>query len=59
MPRHNPYQTMLSDLERVELKARARRYTSPYAEAVRAQIVLMATEGLRNDQIAARLGTPR
>ena len=37
----------------------ARKYTSPYREVVRARIVLYAAEGLSNDQIAARLDTPR
>ncbi len=37
----------------------ARTYTSPYREVVRARIVLYAAEGLGNDQIAARLDTPR
>ena len=59
MPRHSPYQIVLSEMERGELESRARRYTSPYAEVVRAKIVLMAAEGLRNDEIAARLDTPR
>ncbi|MGH3469555.1 MAG: helix-turn-helix domain-containing protein [Thermocrispum sp.] len=59
MPRRSPYEIVLSDEERDELVARARRYTSPYAEVVRARIVLMAAEGLRNDEIAARLDTPR
>jgi transposase len=31
----------------------------PYREVVRAKIVLMAAEGLDNDQIAARLDTRR
>lgn len=59
MPRSSPYAIVLSDAERDELEARARRYTSPYAEVVRARIVLMAAQGLRNDEIAARLDTPR
>lgn len=59
MPRKSPYQIVLSDVERDELEARARRYTSAYAQVVRAKIVLMAADGLRNDQIAARLDTPR
>ena len=42
-----------------ELEARARRYTSSYSEVVRARIVLYAAEGLGNDEIAARLDTPR
>ena len=59
MPRRSPYEIVLSEVERTELESRARRYTSPYAEVVRAKIVLMAAEGLRNDEIAARLDTPR
>jgi DNA-directed RNA polymerase specialized sigma24 family protein len=59
MPRSSPYRIALSDEERRELELRARRYTSPYSEVVRARIVLMAAEGLRNDEIAARLDTPR
>jgi transposase-like protein len=59
MPRTSPYQIVLSAQERAELEARARRYTSPYSDVVRARIVLMAAEGLRNDEIAARLDTPR
>ena len=59
MPRESPYQIVLSDQERDELEARARRYTSSYAQVIRTKIVLMAAEGLRNDQIAARLDTPR
>ncbi len=37
----------------------ARRYTAPYRDVVRARIVLYAAQGLRNDEIAARLDTPR
>ncbi len=59
MPRSSPYEIVLSNHEREELKARARRYTSPYAEVVRARIMLMAADGLRNDEIAARVDTPR
>jgi len=59
MPRESPYRIRLSGKERATLEAMARRYTSPYREVVRARIVLYAAEGLRNDQIAARLDTPR
>lgn len=59
MPRSSPYRIVLSVAERDELEARARRYTSPYAEVVRARFVVMAAEGLRNDEITARLDTPR
>lgn len=59
MPRTSPYRLTLTDAERTELEARARRYTSPYSDVVRAKIVLYAAEGLGNDEIAARLDTPR
>src|SRR4029079_6735926 len=59
MPRTSPYSITLADAERAELEARARRYTSPYSDVVRAKIVLYAAEGLGNDEIAARLDTPR
>ena len=59
MPRTSPYQIVLSNDERRILEAEARRYTSPYREVIRAKIVLYAAEGLGNDEIAARLDTPR
>ena len=59
MPRTSPFNISLTDAEHTELEARARRYTSPYVEVVRAKIVLYAAEGLGNDEIAARLDTPR
>ena len=59
MPRTSPFQVVLTDDEQSKLEAAARRYTSPYAEVVRARIVLYAAEGLGNDEIAARLDTPR
>ena len=59
MPRTSPYRLTLTDAERTELEGRARRYTSPYSDVVRAEIVLYAAEGLGNDEIAARLDTPR
>ena len=59
MPRRSPYRIRLNKRERAALEAMARKYTSPYREVIRARIVLYAAEGLRNDQIAARLDTPR
>jgi transposase len=37
----------------------ARKYTSSYRNVIRARIILYAAQGLENDQIAARLDTPR
>ncbi len=59
MPRTSPYRVVLTKDERRQLEAAARRYTSPYRDVVRARIVLYAAEGLGNDEIAARLDTPR
>lgn len=49
----------LSAAQRVEFEERAREYALPYREVVRAKIVLMAAEGLGNDEIAVRLDTRR
>ncbi len=59
MSRKSPYVLDLTPDQRRELEARARRYTLPYRDVVRAKIVLLAAEGLRNDEIAARLDTRR
>jgi transposase len=36
-----------------------RKYTSPYFIVVRAKAILLAAQGLRNDQIADRISLPR
>ena len=59
MPRNSPYRIELSDDERSVLQSMARSYTLPYWQVVRAQMVLLAAEGLRNDQIAARCNCRR
>jgi len=59
MPRKSPYVLALTSEQRQELEARSRRYTLPYRDVIRAKIVLMAAEGLDNDEIAARLDTRR
>jgi transposase len=55
----SPLVITLSRAERVELMRRSRQYTSPYRDVVRAKIILLASQGLANDVIAARLDTPR
>jgi len=59
MPRTSPYRIELTAEERLALEARARKYTLPYRDVVRARIVLLAAQGLRNDEIARRLDTRR
>ena len=59
MPRKSPYTIILSQNEQEKLQVMARKYTSPYRDVIRARIILYAAEGMQNDQIAARLDTPR
>ena len=59
MPRSSPYVVTLTPKERRTLEARARKYTLPYRDVLRAKIVLLATEGLENKEIAERLDMPR
>jgi hypothetical protein len=59
MPRSSPYPIVLSSREEYELRLRAAKYTLPYFEVLRAKMILLAAEGLPNDQIAARLDTRR
>lgn len=59
MPRISPYTITLTHSEKTTLEAVARKYTSSYFNVIRARIILMASQGLRNDQIAARLSLPR
>jgi transposase len=49
----------LSDDERAQLESWARRRSSAQALAQRSRIVLLAAEGLKNTEIAERLGTGR
>ncbi len=59
MPRASPYTIRLTAEERRILEARVRKYTLPYRDVFRAAIVLLAAQGLRNDQIAQRLNSRR
>lgn len=59
MSRRSPFVIVLSEDERQVLEAMAGRYTLPYRDVVRAKIVLLAAQGLRNDEIAQRLDTRR
>ena len=59
MPRKSPFVLELTAEQRLALESRARQYTLPYRDVVRAKIVLMAAAGMGNDEIAARLDTRR
>jgi len=55
MSRSSPFVIELSDEDRAELRRRARCYSAPHAEVVRAKVVLLAADGLENTVIAERL----
>jgi hypothetical protein len=59
VPRKSPFTITLTEEEALELRRRARKYTLPHFQVIRAQMILLAAEGLDNDQIAARLNTRR
>ena len=59
MPRTSPFSIHLSSAEEAELQRRAGKYTLPYFQVQRAKMILLAAEGLNNDEIAARLDSRR
>jgi DNA-binding CsgD family transcriptional regulator len=59
MPRLSPYRIVLSPSEQEILERRARKYTLPYFEVLRAKMILLAAEGRANDEIAAALSVGR
>lgn len=59
MPRSSPFPVDLTEREREILESRARQYTLPYRDVIRAKLVLLAAEGLENKEIAEQLGMTR
>ncbi len=59
MPRKSPYAIRLTAEEKARLESLARKYTSPYYAVARAKIVLLAAQGLGNDEIARQLDMGR
>jgi len=59
MSRRSPYEIRLTSQERRELQHRAQKYTLPYFQVVRARMILLAAEGLSNDEIAQSLSARR
>jgi hypothetical protein len=59
MPRSSPFAISLSSAERAELQRRAAKYTLPYFQVQRAKMILFASEGLTNDEIAHKLDARR
>ena len=59
LPRKSPYKIVLTKQEREELERRANKYTLPYFIVARAKMMLLAEQGLSNDEIANSLSTHR
>jgi hypothetical protein len=59
MPRTSPFVIRLSSAEELELQRRAGKYTLPYFQVQRAKMILLASEGFSNDEIASRLDSRR
>lgn len=59
MAQHSPYSIVLTESEQSELSRRANTYTLPYGTVLRAKMILLASQGLSNCDIARRLDTPR
>jgi hypothetical protein len=59
MPRKSPYSIILTAIEERELVNRAKKYTLPYITVIRAKMILLAAQGLGNDEIADKLDTRR
>ena len=59
MPRKSPYSITLTSEEFRELSDRATKYTLPYFIVLRAKMILFASEGLSNEEIAIRLDARR
>ena len=59
VPQQSPYQIRLTRSEAKELRRRANKYTLPYFQVRRAQIILLAAQGLSNHQIAQYLHVGR
>jgi len=59
MPRTSPFRITLTRKERRVLQARARKYTLPHRDVIRANAILLAADGWENREIAERLGLSR
>jgi hypothetical protein len=57
MPSQSPFRLRPTEDERAILVKRAGAHTAPHWEVVRARIVLLASEGTSNKEIAERLDT--
>jgi len=59
MPRESPYHIVLLPAEMEELTRRAQKYSLAYFQVQRAKMILLAAQGVDNEEIARRLDTRR
>ena len=59
MPRTSPYVIILTSEERQALEHKARSYTLPFCDVVRARAILLAADGLETNEIARELPVTR
>jgi transposase len=59
MSRTSPFTVVLTAQQRSELEERARAYSLPYRDVVRARMILLAADGVPVDEIALRTDTRR
>jgi len=59
MPRKSPFEIIMTNEERDHLTTISRKYTAPYRDVIRAQVILLAAEGMENKEIGERLNLPR
>jgi len=58
MPRSSPCDITLSSAEEADLRKPAAKYTLRYFQVQRAKMILYIAQGMRDDEIAPRLGDP-
>ena len=59
MPRKSPFEIVLTSKEREYFISLSRKYTAPYRDVLRAQVILLAAEGMENEKIGEKLNLPR
>jgi len=59
MPKISPYEIILTNEEQNYLNSIVRRYTAPYRDVIRAQVILLAAKGMENKEIGEKLNLPR
>ena len=59
MPRKSPFDIILTKEERNYMNFLSRKYTAPYRDVIRAQVIILAAEGMENKEIGEKLNLPR